>query len=147
MFKWLLSLAIFFCASNAFAQWHLLEAKDVYIDAYHNDSVHDPYLAPDDSTLGYGAAFNTNFDVVKYKGYGLYWDNNLHFDQDNTGQVRAAGWQYSLNLVIFQMDGKSKLELFKQHHSQHILDRERPEHFPIYDRYGVRFVLFERDAK
>jgi hypothetical protein len=145
--KNLVFLLTFLFSTPCFAQWHLLEPRDVYIDTYHNDVVHDSYLAPDDATLGYGASFNTNFDVIKYNGYGLYWDNNLHFDQDDTGQVRAAGWQYSLNLVIFRMDDKTKLEVFKQHHSQHIMDRTRPEHFPVYDRYGVRFVIFERQNK
>ncbi len=148
MFKVLLSLIILSSASSAFAQWHLLEPREVYMDAYKNDTIHDPYLAPEDADLGYGSNFITNFDIIKFKGYGLHWDNTLHFDQsDKDGQVRAAGWQYGLYLTVFRLNDKTKIEMFKQHHSQHILDRERDVHFPVYDRTGLRFVIYERDYK
>lgn len=139
-----LLLTLFSTTTFADEDWHVLELNKAFVDTYKIDDEHDPYLAPDDATLTYGASFNTNFDVVKYKGYGLYWDNNLHFDEDNHNQVRAAGWQYNVNLVFWQIDGKNKLELFKQHHSQHILDRSRDAHFPVVDRTGIRIILFDR---
>lgn len=149
MLKIILIFIAIFSATPALAQWRLLEAKEVYVDTYKNETVHDPYLAPDDQYLTYGASFNTNFDILKYNGYGLYMDNDLHFDQDSQdGQVRAAGWQYNLGLVVWQKDGKNKIELFKQHHSQHVLDRTREDlHFPVYDRVGVRWNLYQRDLK
>lgn len=144
MSKYLVVLLSFFSTAAFSNDYHIMDLNKAFVDYYKNNDIHDPYLEPADSTLTTGASFNTNFDVFKYEGYGLYWDNNLHFDQDTTGQVRAAGWQYSLNLVFFQVDGKSKLELFRQHHSQHILDRSRPEHFPVYDRTGIRVILYDR---
>lgn len=123
----------------------LLEPREAYIDAYKNEVVHDPYLYPEDKNLGYGMGFNLSIDVLMYKGYGLHWDNLLHFDElENTGQVKAAGWQYHLGLVVLRFNDQSKIEVFKQHHSQHVLDEPRDEHFPVYDRLGIRLIIFEK---
>jgi hypothetical protein len=128
--------------------WRLLEADEISVDTWKYDDIHDPYLSPDDSSLSYGAAFNTNFTVASYNGYGLRMDNNLHFDEDGqTGQVRAVGWQYGLYLTVLRIDGQDKIEIFRQHHSQHIVDRSREDHFPVYDRNGVRWVIYQRNSK
>lgn len=123
--------------------WRLLAPNDIHIDAYRNETVHDPYLDPVDADLGYGAGFNLDLDMAKYNGYGLYWNNLLHFDQsDRTGQIKAAGWQYEVGATIWQEEGKDRIQIFKQHHSQHILEESRSVHFPVYDRYGIRLRIY-----
>lgn len=128
---------------NVRGNWRILAPTDVHLDTYKNQHVHDPYLAPADQNLGYGANFNLDFDILKYKGLGLYWKNLLHFDQSlSSGQVKHAGWQYEIGATVYQVRGVPKIELFKQHHSRHILEEPREEHFPVYDRYGIRFRIY-----
>jgi len=123
--------------------WRILSPNDAYIDVYKNETVHDPYLAPIDSTLSYGSGFNLNLDVLKYKGLGIYWNNLLHFDQSNTdGRIKAAGWQYEIGATIWRNNDLDRVQVFKQHHSQHILEETRPVHFPVVDRYGIRLRLY-----
>lgn len=128
-------------------EWQLLEPRDVYIDAYKSTTVHDPYLDPIDENLGWGSNFVVNADLLKYRHWGLYSLNILHFDQnDRTGQIVHGGWQYELGLSLFPSwrdPTRGKLELFHQHHSRHIFEDVRPGmHFPVYDRYGVRLRIW-----
>jgi hypothetical protein len=123
--------------------WRLLQPNDVHIDAYKNEVVRDPYLSPIDRDLSYGAGFNVDLDIIKYKGLGLYWNNLLHFDQsDKTGQIKAAGWQYEAGFTVLRVNELDKIQFFHQHHSQHILEEKRPTHFPIMDRYGIRLRIY-----
>lgn len=148
MFKSFAVLSLLLSGTAMAQGLEVMAPNKVFVDSYKNQTVHDPYLAPDDENLGWGASFNINFDIVRYNNYSvLYMDNNLHFDQEEgSGQIRAAGWQYSLNLVLIRWNGVSRVELFRQHHSQHIMDRVRPDmHFPVYDRNGIRVVLFDKD--
>lgn len=120
----------------------LLEPRDVYIDAFKYQSLHDPYLVPIDKDILYGAAFNTDFNVFRYKKIALYWKNRLHFDQAATsGHIKHAGWEYELGLPLWIDKGKPKIEFFKQHHSRHVLEEVRNVHFPVYDRIGIRVRL------
>lgn len=134
------------CATVANAQpsnWRLLAPNDMYIDMYHYETMHDPYLDPVDKDLTYGGGFNLNLDIAKYKGLGLYWNNLLHFDQSGRdGRIKAGGWQYELGMTVWQQNGFDRIQLFKQHHSQHIFEDTRPEHFPVYDRYGIRLRIY-----
>jgi hypothetical protein len=131
-------------ASDANAQeYRLLEPTQVSIEAYKYQDLHDPYTAPYDGTISQGAAFTTNLNIVRYHSLGLYWNNNLHFDQVQDGQVRRAGWAYEFGANIFPWYGHNKVQLFKQHESDHILDVASPTglHFPVMDRYGIRINL------
>jgi hypothetical protein len=124
-------------------QWRLLAPNDVFIDAYKNETVHDPYLSPVDRDLSYGAGFNVDLDLIKYNGLGLYWNNLLHFDQSSAnGQIKAAGWQYEAGFTLWHENNSDKIQLFRQHHSQHILEEARPVHFPVYDRIGIRLRIY-----
>ncbi len=134
------------CSETALAttrEWHLLEPRDVYIDTYRNEVVHDPYIYPEDQYLTYGSTFNIDANLLKWGPYGLYWLNQLHFDQSGQdGRIKHAGWQYELGLTVWvDKYDNPRIELFKQHHSRHVLDEYREEHFPVYDRVGVRFRL------
>ena len=132
-------------ASSTYAspqKFKLLEPRDVYIDLYENETVHDPYVAPIDKYLKYGATFNLDFTVIRYDDLSLFWLNKLHFDQaSNSGHIKHAGWQYEIGAPIYQDDKGSRIELFKQHHSRHVLEEERNVHFPVYDRIGIRLRM------
>lgn len=143
MVRSMLTVAMALMAARAEARdLHLLEPKDVYIDAFKYQSIHDPYLAPIDRDLAYGAAFNTDFNLFRYGNIALHWKNRLHFDQaGSSGHIKHAGWEYELGLPLWVDKGKPKIELFKQHHSRHILEEVRDAHFPVYDRVGVRIRL------
>jgi hypothetical protein len=119
-------------------QFKLLEPIDVSIDAYkYQQPVYDSYLYPTDRQLNYGSTFNLDFNVVEYKRISLYSLNKLYFDANDTGKVSDSGWQYEIGLNFYH-----KISLFKQHHSRHIFEDTRLEHFPLYDRYGIRFKIY-----
>lgn len=128
------------------AEYKLIEPRDVYIDIYEYGGVYDSYLSPLDRKISHGANFVTNFDILKVNGWGLYSLNKLHFDGSNsTGRIVHGGWEYEQGLTLFPIKGKEygKVEVFWQHHSRHVFDHERPdEHFPLYDRYGVRLRVW-----
>lgn len=122
---------------------YLLEPRDIYIETYKYSSMRDPYLYPIDKELEYGMSFNTDLTIARYGDFQLYWKNNLHFDQSSySGHIKHAGWQYELGLPIFFNKKAPKIELFKQHHSRHVLEETRTTLFPVYDRYGLRFSIY-----
>lgn len=141
--KIVLMLSMFFSLPALAKQFYLLEPKDIYIETYRYTSMRDPYLYPIDKELKYGMSFNTDLMIARYGNFQLYWKNNLHFDQSSeTGHIKHAGWQYELGLPILTRSGVPKIELFKQHHSRHLLEETRTTLFPVYDRYGVRFNIY-----
>lgn len=125
-------------------EFHVIEPTHIAIETYKYVDLYDPYIAPLDQTVNYGGDFTTDLNVVRYHSLGLYWNNQLHFDESATsGQIVRGGWQYELGLKIWPLNGPNKVEVFKQHHSQHIFDRlGDTDRFPVYDRYGVRFNIY-----
>ncbi len=121
------------------------EPKKIYMEAYEYQHMYDPYLAPLDKEMKYGGVFGTDFYLLHHKtlGLGLYWNNELHFDQsEQSGQVKHGGWKYELGLSVLEYKGQPKIELFKQHWSRHVMEETRDVHFPVYDRYGIRFNIY-----
>jgi hypothetical protein len=144
MSKWLVPLA-FLSTTSLAAEWRLVKPREVFVDIYKYDGeLHDPYLEPIDEDIRHGGTFNIDMDLVKYKGYGLYWDNQLFFDQSEaTGKVRHGGWRYELGLTVYaNQKGRAKVELFRQHESRHIFEDTRQQHFPVYDRFGIRVRVY-----
>ena len=148
MKRLLLVAGLIFSVPSWASEWRLLDPDVFAIEAYRNKAVHDPYLVPIDKGLGYGGNFQMDFSIATYRGLGLRMENLLHLDQSlEGGQVRHAGWQYGLYVSILTRPGTETpmVELLYQHHSRHVLEAERPGvHFPVYDRYGVRFVILDR---
>jgi hypothetical protein len=146
MKKRLSVLALAVSAPAIAGEWRLLTPRDVYIDAYRNQTVHDPYLDPVDASLGYGSTFSVDTDILKYKYWGIYSFNKLHFDQNkDTGKIVHGGWEYEVGMSLFpsKIDPKrGQVEVFQQHHSRHIFEDYREEHFPVYDRYGIRLRIW-----
>jgi hypothetical protein len=147
MLKRILSAVIYLFSASALAnEYHLLEPTTSYIEAYKNHKVHDPYLDPIDKELTLGGNFNLSLNLIRYQDYKLYWNNILHFDQSgHTGHVKHAGWQFEVGSTLFKTRTDSSLDVFWQHHSRHILEETREQHFPVYDRYGVRLNLLKNN--
>lgn len=123
------------------------QPNTVSVEGWKDATVHDPYLYPIDKTLTYGGAFTTNFDLITYKGLGIYMNNNLHFDEGLDQHIVSAGWQYEVGATIAKWnDGHQAIQIFHQHHSQHELDDVSisGDHYPVYDRSGVRIILYQR---
>jgi hypothetical protein len=147
MFKKILSVAMcLFSASVSANEYYLLEPTTSYIEAYRNHKVYDPYLDPIDKELTLGGNFNLSLNLVRYRDYKLYWNNVLHFDQSSrSGHVKHAGWQFEVGSSLFKTRTDSSFDIFWQHHSRHILEETREQHFPVYDRYGIRFNLLKNN--
>lgn len=127
--------------------WRILQPNDIHVDAWKDGTVHDPYLAPIDKTLTYGGAFETDFDICTYRGYGLYMKNSLHMDEGYDQHIVAAGWQYEVGATVWRSGTGQGVQLFHQHHSQHELDdaSESGDHYPVYDRNGIRLIIYSRE--
>ena len=139
---WLTTLA--FASTPVMAEdgVEFLKPTEAYIDAYKYKHMIDPYIAPRDEELKYGANFNLSFDIARYRDKAFYMKNILHFDQsERTGQIEHGGWQYEAGLQIYRDSKGAGIDLFQQHHSRHVMDEYREDHFPVYDRYGIRFNL------
>lgn len=126
-------------------EYHLLKPQKVSIQAFEYQHYRDSYVAPDDTDIGAGAIFTVNVALLKYKGYGLFWENELFFDQEkSTGQVRHAGWHYKIGATVFKHE-EFKLNVFREHMSRHVFDEPRPVKFPTYDRTGAEFIFLDKD--
>lgn len=125
----------------------ILQPNLISIEEWKNETVHDSYLAPIDKTLTYGGAFTTDFDICTFEGIGIYMNNTLHFDEGTDQHIVAAGWQYELGATLWQSGHGQGLQVFHEHHSQHELDgaSQSGDHFPVYDRNGIRFVIYSRE--
>lgn len=65
----------------------------------------------------------------------IYWRNRVHGEFD-TSQARLIGWQFEVGVKIW------KIEAYRAHHSQHVLDAEHPwMRFPVQDTIGLRVYL------
>ena len=135
--KYLLILALF--ASRAYSQTshllynaeelYLLEPTDIHTDLYRYRSNHDVYLYPIDKEINQGASFNISMNLLRWNHYALHWKNNLYFDQSRvTQQIVHAGYHYELgiNLVNDSKTNTPRVELFKEHNSEHVMDSPRP---------------------
>lgn len=150
--RWL--LLMFFVSSNALAwtpknapdrHYGLLEPKYVAVDIYRYEDIYDPYLAPLDRELRYGSNWTLNLNIFRFNDRTIYWNNRLHFDQSrSSGHIKHAGWEYEIGGDLLTEGDLPKIQLFKHHHSRHVLEETRETHFPVYDYYGFRFILLGR---
>jgi len=121
-----------------------MEPTQMYVDLYKVDEMHDTYLYPADAELALGMNFGLNFDLLRYSHYGLWMNNKIHFDQSEvSGHIRHAGWAFELGLTIIATETKPVLSVIRLHHSRHIMETSRPDHFPVYDMTGVRLHIID----
>lgn len=127
-------------------EWHLLEPREVSVDAFRYKDLEDPYLAPVDQEIKQGGSFRVDFNFLRLGNYRLFMDNRLHFDQvGEKGPVKHAGWQYELGGTLLNISGRDLVEGFLAHHSRHVLDESRQTHFPNSTSYGLRLILFRKN--
>lgn len=132
-------------------QLHILELDRVTFDGGRIVDYRDlyyPYTQPggqpglggDPEIWQYNLNLGWDVSLLRFGDYGLVFDNNVHAASTDN-QYRAVGWQYRLGLML-----GPKVELYWDHHSQHILDAAPDEShtFPLYNSYGVQIVLYQR---
>lgn len=72
----------------------------------------------------------------------VYWNNNVHTETIDTGQVKTVGWEFYAGIHLGEY-----ADIFRYHHSRHIMD-EGPQQsynypdgtgnpFPVEDAYGI----------
>lgn len=144
------ALLVFACYEYAArgSEVEILVPTEVSVDTYkHEGTTHDPYIYPNDADLSYGAVFRTNLDLVRHGSWDIYFNSGLHFDQsDRTGKIIHAGWQYEAGTTLFRTWGGTSIQVYKAHHSRHVLDVEREGmHFPNSDIVGIRWILLKKE--
>lgn len=69
-------------------------------------------------------------------GKRFYWNNQTYFD-GTASQVRHIGWKYEQGVKLFD----NNMQIFYQHHSEHVAERKYDRNFPLDNRFGVRINL------
>ena len=125
-------------ANDKWSNFRLFEADKLDME-YRKVAVHRDFFYEEDQTsFNYGAAVLFDLRVARY----FYWKNNVHMLATDA-QVRAVGWEFEQGL-----NASKYLDVFYYHHSQHILERERPTRgYPLTNEYGVRFHFIHKDRK
>lgn len=134
-------ILIWFFAQPAIAyEYRLLDVDRLDLEYTKlNPNNRDPY-APD-YTGRWNERAAIKFDV-SILGH-LYWDNNVHTETIDNGQVKTVGWEWEAGFHL----GKY-FDVFQHHHSRHLMD-EPPQRqyeypsgstsFPVENGYGIRF--------
>jgi nuclear transport factor 2 (NTF2) superfamily protein len=109
-----------------------------------NKEMQTPDISCDDY-LGRTAA---EFDLSLLK-YG-FWRNEIH-GEGTRAKFMTIGWHWELGIRL-----GSQVEVFWDHHSRHVMDREQPYYwsdtqqawrqgsYPVEDSYGIRIIFYER---
>lgn len=117
-----------------------LSLDHLSVEYWKNLNRRDPYQYDLTEAWTKGAAFNLNLRMFDH----ISWKNHLHMD-GTASQLKNAGWQFDLSF------DKYFIQPFYGHHSEHSLDFEaakdpdgRASDFPLVDKYGVRFVFYQK---
>jgi len=115
----------------------LLCVSGLSIDYYRFDGT--PRMAQASAwEMTQGLALSTEIralDVSQWLPASLYWRNRVHGEMD-TSQFRLVGWEFELGARV------GPVEIYRGHHSQHILDAVHPwMRFPVQDTIGIRVHL------
>lgn len=124
-------------------EWRLLEIDKMDLEySKLNPSNRDPYAPEYTDRWKDRTSLKWNLEVLNRV---LFWDNNVHMETVDTGQVKTLGWEFYAGAHL----GKY-LDFFHYHHSRHIED-EPPQQdynypdssskFPVEDSWGVRIHL------
>lgn len=109
-----------------------------------NSTNRDPYAPDYTGRWGERAALKFNLNVLHY----LYWDNNIHTETIDTGQVKTVGWEWEAGVRIWKY-----FDVFHHHHSRHIMDEpaqrdykypDTRTQFPVEDGVGIRFKFITK---
>lgn len=117
------------------------ELQDVYIDYRHETTVgYDPVLQAlndPNTTINNHLDLHIDLNVLR----GLYWNNMVNTTSDQS-QFKVIGWEYGLGARLFPC-----LELGYYHHSQHWLDSNDTQHFPLENAIQVKLIFYNKDQK
>lgn len=117
----------------------LLCVSSLAIDYYRFDGTPRLAQAPAwEMTQGVALSMQVQaLDLSRWVPAHLYWRNRIHGEMD-TSQFRLVGWQFEIGVHL------GPVEIYRMHHSQHILDAEHPwMRFPVEDSWGVRFYFID----
>ena len=114
--------------------WFLLDHAGFEYSRYLiNRDPYVPEIAPRD--WEHRMAFDMDVRLAPI----IKWTNTIHTSGDK-GAVHHVGWEFE-----FVMDYFNQVQPFYYHHSQHVMEYERPPaSFPLVDRYGLRFNFYDR---
>ncbi len=134
--KWvLLCLSFTSVTSNATP----LSLDHMSLESWRTMTRRDPFQPEYTGHWTRGAQFNLNLRMFDY----FLWRNHIHMDGTKS-QLRNAGWEFDIQYTAYS------IQPFYYHHSQHALDGvgtddpDRGNDYPLIDRYGVRFVFYQK---
>lgn len=84
----------------------------------------------------YMLRLNWNVDLIKYRGYGLFWDNGVR-GLTTQKQFRTVDWQFKVGLDL------GKVAIFREHMSYHVFDRVGRGGFPVEDYIVFRINFLD----
>lgn len=126
-------------SSSQILKAELLQIDHMSVESWRTMTRRDPFQPELTGHWTRGAQFNLDLRMFCY----FSWKNKIHMD-GTSAQLRNAGWEFDLSFDRFQF------QPFYYHHSQHALDGrgaddpKRGNDYPLIDRYGVRFVFYQR---
>lgn len=121
-------------SSSRGSDWHLLELDELKVDwqRYYFPNFNPYYPSPKNDEISLTARA-----VI---GKVFFWDTQIHGWSDSA-QYRQVGLEVKLGLQVTR-----HLDLYYRHHSQHLLDKEGPNHFPVEDAFGVTLYFVRGGA-
>jgi hypothetical protein len=151
MFRIVVCALMWLAAGSALAQesqWHLWELREFGMEGYHianNRDAYYPYADRGDSEPSeywdYGIAAKWDLDLMKRGDYGFRWRNALRGESTNV-QFRSVEWDFRWGLQL-----GTKLELFYDHTSRHLLDAapiDGSRSYRLKNFIGAEYVWYRR---
>lgn len=130
VFWYLLALVLIGLHSASAGTIFDLDEVSVKYRRFHPSARHPLFHA---STPKEGLDLNVNTTVLNY----IFWDNTVH-SYTNSSQYYLVSWELRLGARLTQW-----LDLFYEHHSQHILDQTYPHmKFPVEDSWGIKLYIY-----
>jgi hypothetical protein len=142
--KFLVTMVMFWSTVGYADDLHILSLDEFTFDTYRIINHRDPYypygdMGSDGEHWDKGVAADFNIDLLKYQDFDFYWRNRVHGESTDQ-QFREVGWQFETGLEL-----RNYVQLYYQHHSQHILDAEgQYGKYPLENYVGVRMTLYKR---
>lgn len=146
--RYLLTLAILLAALATPARGqeplHVLQLDEFSLQTGRIVDFDDPYFPYANRGNAHGEFWDTitqvnfNLDLFKYDDWGLYWDNNVAGASTDT-RYRMVQWHWEGGL-----DLDKYAQIFWEHQSTHILDAPGGGHFPMFNAYECRIVIYRR---
>lgn len=119
----------------------LYDKRDPYFPQYNLLGGH-PSPTEDQPKLGEYWSYNVNLgvktDLYAFDKFRVYWDQNIIGYSTNV-QYRKVTWDWELGARTGQY-----VDLFWHHRSEHGLETNLDQRYPIEDVYGIRFYLYRK---